>query len=38
MALDKTFKGNWIKKKLLIIGQADRDTDWAESKAFFDCI
>ena len=29
MKLDKT----WV-----IIGQADRDTDSAESKAFFDCI
>ena len=34
MTLDKTFKGNyWV-----IIEQADRDTDWVESKAFFDCI
>ena len=32
MTLDKTFKRN----SLVIIGQADRDADWAESKAFFD--
>ena len=37
MTLDNTFKGNCIKN-LVIIGQADRDSDWAESKAFFDCI
>ena len=38
MELDKTFKGNCIHKTWVIVGQADKDTDWAESKAFFDCI
>ena len=35
MKLDKTFKGNCIHKSWMMIGQADRDTDLAESKAFF---
>ena len=38
MKFYETFKGNFIHKTWVIIGQADRDTDKAESKAFFDCI
>ena len=38
MTLDKMFKGNCNKKTWVIIGQADRDTDSAKSKVFFDCI
>ena len=35
MTLDKTFKGNCIHKTWVIIGQADRHTDWTNSKLFF---
>ena len=38
MKTDKKFKRNCIHKTWMIIGQMDRDTDRAESKAFFDCI
>ena len=38
MKLDKTFKGNFIHKPWVIIRWADRETQWAESKAFFDII
>ena len=38
MKLDKTFKGNCIHETCVITGQADRDTDEAESKAFFEGI
>ena len=38
MTLEETFKEIALKKTRVIIGQADRDTDWAKSKAFFDCI
>ena len=35
MKSDKTFKGNCIHKTLVIIRQADRETDYVESKDIF---